>query len=87
MCVARAEIYLGRGKPEDFQKLRTSANPYYRAMAAAIGGAKSDALSALEDALAAHTVMLAMIGTEPAFDSLRGEARFRAIQRRVGMQD
>ena len=87
LCIARAEIYQGRGKPADLEKVRQSANPYYRAMAAAIGGAKSDALAALDEALAGHNTMLAMIGTEPAFDSLRGDARFRAVERQVGMKD
>lgn len=85
LCIARAEIYQGRGKPEDLEKLRTSANPYYRAMAAAIGGDKSGALTALDEAMAAHNIMLAMIGTEPAFDRLRSEPRFRQLQHRVGM--
>lgn len=82
-CIARAEVYQGRGKPEEIDKLRTSPNPYYRAMGAAMGGAKSDALAALDEAFAAHNVMLTMIRTEPAFDSLRHESRFQELQRRI----
>jgi hypothetical protein len=85
VCIARAELYQGRGRPDDFEKLRTSANPYYRAMAAAIRGAKSDALAALDEAMAAHNVMLAMIRTEPAFDGLRRDPHFMELQRKVGI--
>jgi DNA-binding winged helix-turn-helix (wHTH) protein/TolB-like protein/Tfp pilus assembly protein PilF len=86
LCISRAEIYQGQAKPEDLEKLRTSANPYYRAMAAAIRGAKSEALAALDEAMAAHNVMLAMIGTEPAFDSLRRDPHFRELQRKIGIK-
>jgi DNA-binding winged helix-turn-helix (wHTH) protein/TolB-like protein/TPR repeat protein len=87
LCVARVELYQGHGNGDTLQKLRESANPYYRAMAAAISGAKPDALSALDEAMAAHNVMLTMLGTEPAFDSLRSDAHFRELQRKVGLKD
>ncbi len=87
LCIARAQIYQGRGKPEDLEKLRTSANPYYRAMALAIRGETSEALAALDEAMATHNIMLAMIGTEPAFDRLRREAHFRELEQKVGMKD
>jgi DNA-binding winged helix-turn-helix (wHTH) protein/tetratricopeptide (TPR) repeat protein len=87
LCVARANFYKGRGSIDELKKLRASVNPYYRAMAAAISGEKSDALAALDEAMATHNIMLAMIGTEPAFDSLRSDSHFRELQRKVGMKD
>jgi len=87
LCIARANFYQGRGSIDELKKLRASVNPYYRAMAAAISGEKSDALAALDEAMATHNVMLAMIGTEPAFDSLRSNLHFRELQRKVGIKD
>jgi DNA-binding winged helix-turn-helix (wHTH) protein/TolB-like protein/Tfp pilus assembly protein PilF len=83
MCIARAELYQGKESPGTLERLKTSRNPYYRAMAAAIQGAKPEALSALDEALAAHNVMLTMLGTEPAFDSLRHDPRFQELRRKV----
>jgi DNA-binding winged helix-turn-helix (wHTH) protein/tetratricopeptide (TPR) repeat protein len=87
LCIARAAFYQGRGSVEEFKKLRVSVNPYYRAMAAAISGEQSGALAALDEAMDTHNIMLAMIGTEPAFDSLRSNSHFRELQRKVGMKD
>jgi hypothetical protein len=36
--------------------------------------------------MARHSAMLVMLGTEPAFDGLRQEGRFRELQRKVGMK-
>jgi len=87
LCIARAELYRGRGSIEELKKLRASVNPYYRAMGAAISGEKSGALAALDEAMATHNIMLVMMGTEPAFDSMRSDSHFRELQRKVGMKD
>ena len=56
-------------------------------MGAAISGEKSGALAALDEAMATHNIMLVMMGTEPAFDSMRADSHFRELQRKVGMKD
>lgn len=48
-------------------------------------GEKQKALDALEQALKEHALAMTEIGVEPAFDSLRGEARFQDILRGVGL--
>ena len=85
LCIARARMYQGRGSTSDLEALRQSANPYYRAMSAAMAGRKADAFAALDEALAQRSPMMAMLGTEPAFDSLRGEPRYRELVRKVGL--
>jgi TolB-like protein len=85
LCIARAELYQGKSGPEALEKLRGSANPYYRAMGAAMTGRPDEAIAALGEALAARSSMVAMIGTEPAFDRLRADARFRTMAKKVGM--
>jgi TolB-like protein/Tfp pilus assembly protein PilF len=79
LCIARAELYQGKSGPEEMEKLRNSANPYYRAMAAAMTGRSDEAIAALGEALARHSSMIMMLGTEPAFDKLRADPRFRAM--------
>jgi hypothetical protein len=85
LCIARAELYQGKSGPEELEKLRGSANPYYRAMGAAMTGRTDEAMAALGEALAQRSTMMAMMGTEPAFDKLRGDARFKAMVAKVGI--
>jgi DNA-binding winged helix-turn-helix (wHTH) protein/TolB-like protein len=85
LCIARAELYQGKSGPEELEKLRGSANPYYRAMGAAMTGRTDEAMAALGEALAQRSSMMAMMGTEPAFDKLRGDARFKAMVAKVGI--
>ena len=73
--------------PADLDALRRSKIPYYRAMSAALDGHNSDALAALDGAMAQHSSMLVMLPTEPAFDRLRRDPRFQAMQRKVGMKE
>jgi Tfp pilus assembly protein PilF len=84
-CIARAELYQHKSGPEAVEAVRRSANPYYRAMAAAMTGHTAEALTALDEAMAKHSSMMVMLGTEPAFDSIRAEPRFRELQRKVGL--
>ena len=50
----------------------------------ALAGRNEEALAALEQAFAEHSVLLVMLPTEPSFDRLRGDARFRGLMKRVG---
>jgi DNA-binding winged helix-turn-helix (wHTH) protein/TolB-like protein/Tfp pilus assembly protein PilF len=85
LCIARARIYQGHGTPADLEALTKSDNPYYRAMGAAMAGQAAQAMAALDEAFGKHSSMLAMLGTEPAFDSLRNDLRFREMERKVGL--
>jgi tetratricopeptide (TPR) repeat protein len=85
LCIARAELYQGKSGPEEVEKLRGAANPYYRAMGAAMTGRSDEAIAALGEALQRRSAMMAMIGTEPAFDRLRKDARFQAMVKKVGI--
>jgi tetratricopeptide (TPR) repeat protein len=59
--------------------------PYGVAILYARLGEKEKALVALEEALDQRVLAMTEIGVEPAFDSLRGEARFQHLLRRVGL--
>jgi TolB-like protein/Tfp pilus assembly protein PilF len=85
LCIARSELYQGKSGPAELEKLRGSANPYYRAMAAAMAGRSDEAMAALTQALLQHSSMMVMMGTEPAFDKLRGDPRFKAMVAKVGL--
>jgi DNA-binding winged helix-turn-helix (wHTH) protein/TolB-like protein/Tfp pilus assembly protein PilF len=85
LCIARAELYQGKSGPAELEKLRGSANPYYRAMGAAMTAHLDEAISALGEAFAQRSSMMVMLGTEPAFDNLRGDARFKALVAKVGI--
>jgi DNA-binding winged helix-turn-helix (wHTH) protein/TolB-like protein/Tfp pilus assembly protein PilF len=85
LCIARAQLYQGSAAPGELEKLRVSANPYYRAMAAAITRRPDEAMAALGEALAHRSPMMAMLATEPAFDKLRGDTRFKALLAQIGL--
>jgi TolB-like protein/DNA-binding winged helix-turn-helix (wHTH) protein/Tfp pilus assembly protein PilF len=59
--------------------------PYGLAILYARLGEKERSLNALEKALDEHVLAMTEIGVEPAFDPLRGEARFQTLLRRVGL--
>ena len=50
-------------------------------------GEKDEALAWLERAYAQHSNLLTSLGVEPSYDPLRGDPRFRALLRRVGLAD
>jgi TolB-like protein/DNA-binding winged helix-turn-helix (wHTH) protein/Tfp pilus assembly protein PilF len=83
-CIARSELYQGKAGPAAVEVLSASPNSYSRAMGAAMTGRASEAFAELEEALRTHSSLLVMLPTEPAFDKLRGDARFRDLERRMG---
>jgi len=48
-------------------------------------GEKSKALGFLEKAADEHFAWVVVLGVDPAFDPLRAEPRFKALQQRVGI--
>ena len=87
-CIGRALVYQGKATPqvmEFYRKLTSGGNAYYRALAFAVLGQKDDALRELQAACARHNTMMPLAGTEPAFVSLHGDPRFRAIMTTVGL--
>jgi TolB-like protein/DNA-binding winged helix-turn-helix (wHTH) protein/Tfp pilus assembly protein PilF len=86
-CIARALAYQGKSvAPALYRQMaETGKDAYYRALAFAMLGEKADALRELEAAYRQHSTMMPLIGTEPAFAGLHGDARFREIAREVGL--
>ena len=62
-------------------------SPYTLAFVPLGLGDTSVALGWLEKALKERTLPLKWIGVDPLFDPLRGEARFRAILKRMGLPE
>jgi serine/threonine protein kinase/Tfp pilus assembly protein PilF len=48
-------------------------------------GQREEAFASFEKAYLAHDIQLQHLGVEPAFDSLRSDARFKDLMRRVGL--
>jgi tetratricopeptide (TPR) repeat protein len=88
-CIARALAYQGKAGPEIQALYRRMADSnkeaYYRALAFAMLGQKDNALRELEVAYQTRSTMMPLLGTEPAFAGLHGNARFREIARQVGL--
>jgi tetratricopeptide (TPR) repeat protein len=59
-------------------------SPYSRAIVHVAFGEHARALSALEQAYAERSWLIAMLNVDPAFDALRGEAQFEALRRQLG---
>lgn len=59
---------------------------YYRAMILGALGETDAAFESLERAMKNRESVLAQIGVMPSFDRLRGDARFDAVLRRVGLR-
>jgi hypothetical protein len=49
-------------------------------------GEREQAFASLEKAYAAHDLQLQYLGADDSFDSLREDARFKDLMRRVGLQ-
>jgi len=58
---------------------------YYGALVAAIKGDRAAALDALETLVGERHTMMVTLKSEPAFDKLREEPRFRALVAKVGL--
>jgi DNA-binding winged helix-turn-helix (wHTH) protein/TolB-like protein/tetratricopeptide (TPR) repeat protein len=88
-CIARALAYQGKAgaeAPALYRRMaETGKDAYYRALAFAMLAQKGDALRELEAAYRQHSTMMPLLGTEPAFAGLHGDARFREIARKVGL--
>jgi TolB-like protein/DNA-binding winged helix-turn-helix (wHTH) protein/Tfp pilus assembly protein PilF len=86
-CIGRAQSYQGKSEaaPLYRQMAETGKDEYYRALAFAMLGQKDNALRELEAAYQTHSTMMPLLGTEPAFAGLHGDARFREISRKVGL--
>jgi tetratricopeptide (TPR) repeat protein len=85
-CIARAEFYRGKATPDllrFYQGRLASPDPYDRALALAIAGRKSEAITALREAYDRREILLVMISTEPVFTPLHAEPGFREIVNRV----
>jgi tetratricopeptide (TPR) repeat protein len=91
------QIYLGRlyakagerGKAQEILKrLQTSreyVSPGELAVLYTALGEKEQAFASLEKAYAAHDLQLQSLGADNSFDSLREDARFKDLMRRVGL--
>jgi hypothetical protein len=53
-------------------------------MSLALAGRNDDALAALDQAFAEHAISLVMLPTEPSFEKLRPDPRFRGLMKKVG---
>ncbi|HLK67871.1 MAG TPA: winged helix-turn-helix domain-containing protein [Bryobacteraceae bacterium] len=61
-------------------------DPYERAWRLAWLGSRAEALTALEQAFQAHSMMMPLTAVDPAFSSLRNEPRFRKIVADLGLR-
>lgn len=85
-CIARAEFHRGGATPavrQFYQARLASPNPYDRALAQAVTGHPAEAVSALQEAYRQHSILMVMVGTEPAFSGLAGNPAYREIARQV----
>jgi serine/threonine-protein kinase len=87
--------YASAGRREDAGRLieelqresqTDSSLSYWVCLICCVLGQKEKALDWLEIAAETSIGLLAIINIEPTFDPLRGEPRFQAVQRRLGMQ-
>jgi serine/threonine protein kinase/tetratricopeptide (TPR) repeat protein len=85
-------LYARMGRKEDAEKIlqellgrgqKVYVPPYNLATVYAGLGQKEQALTALERAYADRSLLLMNIGTDPEFESLRSEPRFRAVLGKV----
>jgi TolB-like protein len=82
-CIARAEAYRGKAKPQ----LSAAGSPFERAEWYALAGRAAEALDALNEAYQQRNIMMPMVATEPAFAALHGNARFGDLLRKMGLSE
>ena len=64
---------------------RTFVSPYGKAMAEAAIADNNAAIEALERSADAREGQILYVRLEPAFDKLRADSRYRALEQRVGL--
>jgi TolB-like protein/DNA-binding winged helix-turn-helix (wHTH) protein len=77
-CISRAMLYQGRTRA-NMENPASFTDPFIRASFAALAGDPTQAFAALEQAYSSRSTMMVFLNTEPSFDKLRGDARFRAL--------
>lgn len=92
--VPEAEMQAVKGMPA-WQAIRTlfrasigekgAMDPYQRAWRLAWLGSREEALAEIEEGYRQRSSMMPMVGMDPAFATLRGEARFRKVVRDLGL--
>ncbi len=83
-CIARARLYQGRPATSPGNS-RALDDPFLRAAFAAIEGENDRVFPALEQAYASHRPMMVFLNTEPSFDKIREDPRFRALLERMNL--
>jgi eukaryotic-like serine/threonine-protein kinase len=74
-----------RLKETEAELNRTPIHPYYVAVLYARAGRNDQALEWLEKAYEQHSDLLTTLKVDPLFDRLRGDPRFTALLRRIGL--
>jgi Tfp pilus assembly protein PilF len=90
-CIARAEQYLGKAPAAQFYRTTVEqperSRPYDLALAYAVLGRDEDAIRALQAAYDQHSMLMPLMRTEPSFEKLHGDARFRELLRKLGLPE
>jgi TolB-like protein len=91
-CIRRSMLYQKKVTPDPAtaQKLQEAeksgiADPFSLATGYAFLGQKDRALDQIEKAFAKHSIIMPLLGTEPAFDALHNEPRFQALTRKLAL--
>ncbi len=84
-CIARAEAYRGKAKPNMPPDMPQASSPFERAESHAMAGRAVEALAALHQAYQQRDVMMPLIGTEPSFATLHADPRFADLLAKMGL--
>jgi DNA-binding winged helix-turn-helix (wHTH) protein/TolB-like protein len=74
-CIARAEAYRGKARPN----MPAANSPFERAESHAMAGRTAEALAALNEAYQQRDVMMPLLGTEPSLAALHADPRFAEL--------
>jgi tetratricopeptide (TPR) repeat protein len=91
-CIARAEESQGKRRPEMVEFYRRvlergdQTSFYNRSLAYAVLGREEEAMRALQSAYGQREVQMPLAKTEPAFEALHKDARFREMMRKMGLE-
>jgi TolB-like protein/DNA-binding winged helix-turn-helix (wHTH) protein/Flp pilus assembly protein TadD len=86
-CIERAQRYRGKRSADTLAPAPQAANPYQRALADAIAGRDSGAIRELQSAYQQRSIMMPLIGTEPAFTKLHSDPHFRELVRSMRLPE